>query len=136
MSTRGEVLIAILNNQEDLTIAREQHWYRIPVEQVEKLKKRGYWSPRWVAFYQTKVFGAESHTISYYAQVKGIREVYRWELFPEQPRNATSDKRYYRLELSPLEKLSPPIVSKRIRRITFIASTWENFRNAGEINDL
>jgi hypothetical protein len=136
MSTRGEVLVAILNNQEDLAIAREQHWYRIPVGQVEKLKQRGYWSPKWLAFYQTRVFGAEAHTITYYAQVEKVCEVYRWQLFLDQPRDAKSENCYYKLELSPLEKLSQPIVSKQLRRITFIATTLEKFRDAKEISEL
>lgn len=36
MARRGEVLIAVINNQVDLVIAREQHWYRIPVAQSKK----------------------------------------------------------------------------------------------------
>ena len=30
MTTRGEVLIAILNNILDFNVARDKHWYRIP----------------------------------------------------------------------------------------------------------
>jgi len=36
ISERGEVLVAILNNQLDFAILREQGWYRIPVSSVEK----------------------------------------------------------------------------------------------------
>jgi hypothetical protein len=136
MPTRGEVLIAILNNQEDMTIACEQHWYRIPAAQVEKLKQRGCWSPKWLAFYQTRIFEVEAHTVTYYAKVKKICEVHRWELFPNQPRDNKSENRYYKLELFPLEKRSQPIVSKQPRRITFIPTTLEKFRDAKEINDL
>ena len=31
MGARGEVLVAIMNNPLDFAIARDQHWYRIPV---------------------------------------------------------------------------------------------------------
>jgi hypothetical protein len=64
---RGEVLVAILPDLSDLTIAREQHWYRIPVSSVKKfLKER--WPPDWLAFYQPKVFQAEQYSVRYYAQ--------------------------------------------------------------------
>lgn len=85
MTRRGDVLVAVMNSSADLAIARSQHWYRMPIVQAEKLKQQGYWSPQWLAFYQTKVFGAEAYAIHYYAQVQQICEVYRWELFPDQP---------------------------------------------------
>ncbi len=136
MASCGEVLITILNNRADLEIARDQHWYRIPANQVTKLKQRQSWQPKWLAFYQTKVFGAEAYTVHYYAEVTAIREVYRWELFPEEPRNAKSENRYCKLELSSLGQLSKPIISKRFRRITFIPTTWEKFMMAKEVSEL
>ncbi|HKZ83871.1 MAG TPA: hypothetical protein VJ793_09480 [Anaerolineae bacterium] len=72
MSERDRVLVAILNKLLDFNVAREQHWYRIPVSSVDKwLKDR--WPPQWVAFYQTKVFGEDVYSIKYYAPVKKIR---------------------------------------------------------------
>lgn len=103
MSSCGEVLIAIVNDRADLEIAREQHWYRIPLEQVEKLKQRQQWQPQWVALYQTKVFEQEAFTVNYYAKVIAIREVQRRELFPLEPKTAKSEKRYCKLELDTLE---------------------------------
>ena len=136
MSSYGEVLIAILNNRADLEIARDQHWYRIPVDQVAKLKQRECWQPKWLAFYQTKVFGAEAHTVRYYAEVTAICEVHRWELFPEEARNTKSENRYCKLELGALEKLPQPIASSRLKRILFIPTTWEKFTLAREISEL
>lgn len=136
MPSCGEVLIAILNNRADLEIARNQHWYRIPVEQVAKLKQRECWQPKWLAFYQTKVFGAEAYTIRYYAEVTAICEVYRWEMFPEESRTAKSEKRYCKLELGTLEKLPQMIASSRLKRILFIPTTWEKFVSAKEIDEL
>jgi hypothetical protein len=136
MTRRGDVLVAVMNSPTDLTIARSQHWYRIPVVQVEKLKQQSYWPPQWLAFYQTKVFGAEAYAIHYYARVQQICEVYRWELFPGQPRDAKSEQRYCKLELTVLEQLPQPIVSQRLRRVTFLATTWEQFRTARTIEDL
>lgn len=135
MSQRGELLIAIINNRLDFNLAREKHWYRIPVSSKEKwLKER--WPPRWLALYQTKVFGREAYAINYYAKVLDIRQVFRWELFPNQPRNDKSNRRYYQLFLEPLRRLPNPISSRRRRRIVFIPTTWQKFVNAGEINDL
>jgi hypothetical protein len=135
MSRQGEVLVAILNNQRDLKIAREQHWYRIPVKSVEKFLK-AQWSPEWLAFYQTKVFGSEAYAIHYYAHVSNIRKVYRWELFPEELPNQKSQNQYYKLELAPLEELPQPIVSHRRRRITFICTTLVALTTATEMSEL
>jgi very-short-patch-repair endonuclease len=135
MSTRGEVLVAIMNNPLDMVIARDQHWYRIPVHSVENiLKKR--WPPQWLAFYQTKIFGDDAYAVNYYARVLGIRMVFRWELFPEQPKDEKGLRRYYQLLLSPLQRLPQPVLSRRWRRIVFIPTTWEKLVNAVEINDL
>jgi very-short-patch-repair endonuclease len=135
MTTRGEVLIAILNNHLDFNLAYEQHWYRIPISGVEKLLKNC-WPPQWLAFYQTKAFGQEAHAINYYAQVLHIREAHRQQLFPGEPYNPKSNRRYYQLFLTPLQRLPKPIFSRRLRRIVFIPTTTEKFFNAVEINDL
>ncbi|SRR5579883_698894 len=136
MNHRGEVLIAVINNEHDLAIARDQHWYRIPVAQAEKLQQQVVWPPQWLAFYQTKIFGADAYTVRHYARVSAIRDVYRWELFPGQPNDAKREQRYCKLELSPLETLPHPIVSQNLRRIAFIATTWEKFTKATVINEL
>lgn len=135
MSMRGEVLVAIVNNPPDLAIAREKHWYRIPVSSVEKwLKTR--WPPQWLAFYQTKVFGKESYAINYYGQVLDIQQVYRWQFFPQESRDEKSRRRYYKVLLQPLQRLPKPILSRRRRRIVFIPTTWQKLIKAAEINDL
>ncbi|MFN0020683.1 MAG: endonuclease domain-containing protein [Pirellulaceae bacterium] len=135
MTKRAEVLIAIVNDWEDFLAARDQHWYRIPVSSKEKwLKQR--WPPEYLAFYQTNEFGPERHAVHWYAKVRGISNVARQELFPDEPPNAKSCKRYYRLDLEPLQRLSSPIVSQKSRKIVFIPTTWEKFANASEINDL
>lgn len=135
MPRPGEVLVAIINNKRDMEIARKHHWYRIPIGSVKKyLKNR--WAPEWLALYQTKIFGSEAFSIQYYAQVLHIKEVDRVELFPNEPPNAKSDKRYYKLELAPLQELPQPIVSQRRRRITFIPTTLVKLTTATEINDL
>jgi very-short-patch-repair endonuclease len=135
MACRGSVLVAILNNHLDYNIAREQRWYRIPVASVKKwLSKR--WPPEWLAFYQTKVFGEEAYAVHHYAQVTAIEQVYRWQLFPNEPRDEQAERRYYRISLGELQELPAPIPSKRLRRIVFIQTTWTKFISAHEINDL
>ena len=135
MSKRGEVLVAILNNRLDFNIARDQLWYRIPVGSVQKWLK-DCWPPQWLAFYQTKVFGEEAHAVHYYGKVIGIREVYRWQLFPDEPRDEKGMRRYYQIVLGRLEQLPQPIRSRRLRRIVFIPTTLQKFASAQEINDL
>jgi very-short-patch-repair endonuclease len=82
---RGEVLVAIMNAPADMELAREAGWYRIPVSSVRKLLK-GRWPPRWLAFYQTKVFGPpEAYAVNYCAAVQDIRKVSRQDLFPDTP---------------------------------------------------
>ncbi len=132
---RGEVRVAIMRDRLDFGLARDQHWYRIPVDSAHKWLRNA-WPPRWLAFYQTNVFGHEKHAVNYYAEVLDIREVFRWQLFPDEPRDAKSQRRYYQLVLAPLQRLPQPIFSRRLRRIVFIPTTWLKFVNAVEINDL
>ncbi len=135
MAQPGEVLVAIMNNKQDFAAAHDQHWYRIPVSSAKKWLK-GRWPPEWLAFYQTKIFGPEKYAINYYARVLDIEEVYRSQLFPDQPHNAKSNRRYYKLVLEPLRKRPKPIFSQRRRRIVFISTTLQKFTQAVEINDL
>ncbi len=135
MTSRGEVLVAIINNPMDFAIAREEHWYRIPVSSKEKWLK-GRWPPKWLALYQTKKFGEEAHAVNYYAKVREIRQVYRWQLFRDQPRDDRGNRQYCQIFFEPLQRLSVSILSRRRRRIVFIPTTWQKFVNAAEINDL
>ena len=132
---RDEVLVGILNHPRDLALARDHHWYRIPVRNVDKWLLRR-WPPQWLAFYQTKIFGPEAFAIHYYAQVLDIRQVLRRELFPNQARDENALQRYCQLILGPLQQLDRPIHSRRRRRIIFIPTTWQKFMSGAEINDL
>lgn len=135
MKPLDQGLVAIIPSIADMAIARDQGWYRIPVSSMEKpFKKHGL--PRWIAFYQPKVFGDEAFAVNYYAHIKKITEVSRFDLFPNEVDHESCQKRYYKLELSSLEKLISPIPSQQLRRITFIRTTWEKLLNAKEINDL
>jgi len=132
---RGEVLIAILNNLLDFAIARDQHWYRIPVQSVERfLKDR--WPPEFLAFYHTRAFGSEAYGVHYYARVVDITRAYRWQLLPDQPHDERSRREYFKLSLDPLQLLPQSVWSRRLRRIVFIPTTWDKLTRAVEINDL
>ena len=133
--SRGEVLVAILNNLEDFTIARDQGWYRIPTSSVDRLLKNR-WPPEWLAFYHTKVFGQLAYTVSYYARVTSIRQVHRRELFPDRSDDIRAMERYYQIRFDHLEELPQAIVSRRWRRIVFIPTTLDKLGTASEINDL
>ncbi|OIO90941.1 MAG: hypothetical protein AUJ92_17580 [Armatimonadetes bacterium CG2_30_59_28] len=129
--SRGEVLVAIVNDKGDFARLKEEHWYRIPTDTAPRR-----FPPKWVAFYQTKIFGEEAHAVNYYARVKDIRPVTREELFPGDPPNPKSGRTYHRIEIGSLQRLPQPILSRRFRRIVFIPTTWEKLRAAAEINDL
>ena len=62
MSKQGEVLVAILNDPIDFKIARDQHWYRIPVDSAKKWLKDK-WPPEWIAFYLTKAFKKQRNIV-------------------------------------------------------------------------
>jgi len=124
-----------MNNMRDFEIARDEHWYRIPVAGVEKYLEES-WPPVYLAFYLTSAFGKNSFSIKYYSKVIDTKIVKRIELFPEEPLNEKSYDDYYKILIEPLLKLPKPILSRRWRRIVFIQSTWEKFINAVEINNL
>lgn len=130
-----EVLVAIMNNQRDLEIAQTQGWYRIPVNSANRfipdLEQMQY-----LAFYQTQIFRRDGYAVNYYAEIERISTARRIELLPDEAGNQNAEAPYYRLEISPLQRLSQPIPSKRLRRVTFIRTTLEKFRLAQEINDL
>jgi very-short-patch-repair endonuclease len=135
MPRRGEVLVAILKSQQDFEIARTQNWYRIPVENADRLLKRR-WPPQWVAFYQPGKFLGQAFAVNYFAEVKNISTVRRSELFPDDSRDDRGEQWYYKIQFDQLKLLDTPIPSRRLRRIVFIPTTLRKLTIATEINDL
>lgn len=129
------VVVAILNNLQDFAILEKHRWYRIPTTSADKWL-RDHWPPQWLAFYHTKVFGSLAYGVHYFARVVDIRTVYRQQLFPDEPAGPRSGRRYYQLFVEPLRELPQPILSRQLRRIVFIPTTWQKFIDAVEINDL
>ena len=126
------VLVAVLKEPRDLAIARDQHWYRIP---VSRLPPRAVGAPI-LAFYQTKAFGEERWAIRYYALTQRWVEVRRVDLFPEEPDHPRAQDWYYQVWLGPLQPLPHPLNSARWRRITFIVTHWQRLLDAEAAEDL
>jgi hypothetical protein len=120
-----------MNRPRDFEIAREQGWYRIPEARAPK----GVFS-EYVAFYFTAAFAECKWGIYYYARRQGHELVTRRDLLPEESDHPRAGARYYKLQLGPIRRKEPPILSQRWRRITFIHTTWDRFADAREINDL
>lgn len=126
------VLVAVINNQRDFAIARDQHWYRIP---VKHLPKKGLHAPI-LAFYQTKDFGAQKWSINYYTHTTAWEIVPRVELLPDEPLHPRAHELYYRVQLGELRLLPHPIISRKWRRVSFIVTHWGRLQEAQEINEL
>ncbi|MGD8397335.1 MAG: hypothetical protein PVG11_00625 [Anaerolineae bacterium] len=131
MHPEDRVLVAVITRPKDFEIARDPGWYRVP----EKKAPRGIFA-EYIAFYFTAALGEQAYAVHYYARRLGHELVTRRQLLPDEPDHPRVDERYYKLQLAPLQKREPPIVSQRWRRITFIHTTWDRFQAAEEINDL
>jgi very-short-patch-repair endonuclease len=130
-SKKGEVLVAIMNDRAAWKIVREQGWYRIPVKEEDKTRNL-----KWLAFYQTKVFGSEAFAVRYFGKVSEVRRVSRRELFPDEPSNEKSGRFYFQIFIDGLEELAEPVPCLRRRMIVFIRTTMYQLTMAEEINDL
>ena len=126
------VLVGVMNNPRDLDIARDAGWYRIPECYAPDCTT----DAAVLAFYFTTAFGDERWAIRWYAEVRGYELVLRKDLFPDDVAHTRADQHYYKMQIGPLIPREPPIPSLRWRRRNFIASTWDRFSAAEEINDL
>jgi hypothetical protein len=131
LSSSQRVLVAVMNDRRDFENARDEGWYRIPLKRAPRRVGADY-----LAFYQTKAFDNEKWAVNYYAPTRRYRLVTRAELLPEEAHHPRAAEQYYKVEIGPLQRLSRPIPSERLRRITFIPTTLERLLKAEEINDL
>lgn len=126
------VLVVVVNNPSELAHARIDHWYRIPLNRAPTRVAADY-----LAFYFTAAFPPEERwAVRWLAAVQGYRITTRRALIPAEPGHPRADERYYRIDLGPLIALPRPVPSRRLRRITFIATTLARLAQAQEINDL
>jgi hypothetical protein len=131
MNPEDRVLVAVMSRPKDFEIAQREGWYRLP----ERRATAGAYF-EYIAFYFTAAFAGQKWAIHYYARRLGHELVTRRQLLPDEPDHPRSGDRYYKLQLGPLQRRDPPIVSLRWRRIAFIHTTWDRFEAAEEINDL
>lgn len=125
------VLVAVVNNVRDLERARDEGWYRIPVQRAPRRVAAEY-----LAFYQTGAFGEEGCAVRYYAPVRRFHILTRAELLPDQANHPRAGDAYYKIEIGPLQPLPRPVPSRALRRITFIPTTLSRLLAAQEINEL
>lgn len=125
-------LVVVVNDPADLARARDEGWYRIPLDRAPRRVAADY-----LAFYQTAGFTAEERwSVRWLAPVRGYRIASRRELIPDEPDHPRADQRYYKVTLGALAPLPRPVPSRRLRRITFIPTTLGRLMQAEEINDL
>ncbi|KRT66815.1 MAG: hypothetical protein XU11_C0004G0067 [Candidatus Dadabacteria bacterium CSP1-2] len=131
---KKDVLIALINNKEDFRIAHEERWYRIPVQSAPLIVRDK--KLKYIAFYQTKIFGENAFKIEWYGKVKNISVVKRKVLFPNLMDDPKAENEYYKIEFNKLIKLPSPIISRRHRRVLSITTTFKRFESAKELNDV
>jgi hypothetical protein len=74
--------------------------------------------------------------VRYLAEVRAVEIAARAALLPDEPRHARAAERYYRFALGPLHALPAPLPSHRLRRITFIPTTYGQLLRAGDVTEL
>lgn len=124
-------LVVIVNNRRDWQRILEERWYRIPVRHAPPLLAAAY-----LAFYQTRAFGDDAWRITSIAPVLRYDALRRRELLPREASHPRADDWYYRVDLGPLQRLTRPLLSRRLRRVTFIPTTLEHINAAGDVSDL
>lgn len=133
---KRDFLIALMRDKRDFRIAREQHWYRIPVKTKRVPNSVIERSLKYIAFYHTKEFGRDAHCIRWHSEVENVSVVKRKELLPELPNDPKANDEYYKIQFRELQPRSEPIISYRPRRILFIPTTLWHFQHAKQINDV
>jgi very-short-patch-repair endonuclease len=128
-------LIGMVREKRDVTIARTEHWYRIPVRSAPEIVKSDALTT--LALYQTKAFGDDKYTVRWWGDVERISIKKRVEMLPEEEAHPRAEEPYYMIQLrKPLQELPKPIVSLIPRRNPFILTTRERLRDAKDFNDL
>lgn len=128
----ADMLVCLLRYKDDLNILLNEGWYRIPV----KTKIENLFIVKYLAFYQSNVYGKNAFKIKHYGTIDKIEIVKRFKLFPNEKQNAKSNDEYYRIRMKDMNVLENPIPSKMSRRMVFINTTIKKFLSAKELNDL
>lgn len=127
----ARVLVAVVSRLRDLELARREGWYRVPLAHLPAR-----FAADFLAFYQTAAFGVERWSVRYYAPVLRYRITLRRDLLPDEPDHPRAAERYYRVELGPLATLPLPVPAARLRRVSFISTTFGQLRRASDVREL
>jgi hypothetical protein len=127
----ARVLVAVVPRVRDLELARAEGWYRVPLAHLP-----AHFAADYLAFYQPAIFGAERWAVRYYAPVLRYRIVSRRELLPAEPDHPRAGERYYRVEIGPLAALPLPVPAGRLRRVSFISTSFGQLRRARDVSEL
>lgn len=125
------VLVSVMNDPRDLEIARVLGWYRIPLRSAPKVVAVDY-----LAFYQTSRFGNEKWRIQFVAPVQGHELTTRAELLKDESDHPHARQEYFKIQIGPLERLNPPVLAEKWRRITFFYTLGEYLLHARTVSDL
>ena len=125
-------LVGVVTRKKDFRLLADRRWYRIPVRTAPESLEQA----RYLAFYQTMVFGEEKWAVNWYARVRGLSRMRRIDLLPDEPRHRRAEEMYFRVDIDDLLRLPNPVPSRRLRRIVFIPTSLERLFVAEEINDL
>ncbi len=131
LQTTSLVLVCLLPMPRDLEIARLLGWYRIPFRSAPKVVAVDY-----LAFYQPGSFGERGARIEYIAPVRGHELTTRAELLRDEPEHPHAQEEYFKIQLGALERLDPPILAEKWKRLTFLYTTGEYLQKARTLNEL
>ena len=131
ISLDARVLVAVITRPRDLAAARDEGWYRIPLRRAPRSLAAEY-----LAFYQTAAFGAERWAVRYLAAVRAVGIAVRAALLPDEAAHARASERYYRYALGPVQALPAALPSRRLRRISFIPTTYGQLLRARDVAEL
>jgi hypothetical protein len=133
LDRRRTVLVAVMNNPDDLRRAASEGWYRIPQRRAPHRIGADY-----LAFYQTGAFEGrpEAHTVTYYAPIRRYQLLIRAELIPTEVDHPRANDYYFRIDIGPFQRLDHPISAARLRRVTFIHTTLDRLLTATDVRDL
>ncbi len=127
----SRVLVAYLPHPADWQRILHEHWYRIPVRSAPQRLAVEY-----LAFYLPAAFGAERWSIRHYAPLLGWRVLPRHVLLPSEAAHPRADELYYRLALGAVQALPVPVPARRLRRISFIETSFVQLVQAQDVNEL
>ena len=133
MLPEERVLVGVIKRKTDLKLMLDEHWYRIPQEQMPRGIHTEY-----LAFYLSSSAAKDQPNsgIYYYAERAGVELVRRRDLLPKEAHKTNADDVYYKVQLKHITPRIPAITNPSNRRFSFIFTTWDRFTDAEIIADL